>query len=205
MDKFSVLIVKKFNREDQVLVFKTPLELQYHVNDIVAREIESIYESGYDFKQDELLAIADIKDIMERGQMNLVTLRAFVNTVVTPHASRRQGGLVSFEFRHNQEFATSEGVRVGQLISLGNISKNVRIYDGSGHRLGFVVTFDNAAPHADLGPRYYATFGFVQDRVKPEIRSFVGGCTITLHEVQEDGSTRGVATYDSDHDEWMRV
>lgn len=201
--KFSTLVIKRFNREDEVLVFETAEMLQDHVKDIVAREIEAIYESGYNYSDAEVVAIAEITDIMDRNAMNLVTLRAFTRDVIGPHASRKHGGLISFEFKHNQEFRTSQGVRMGQLLTLKNLTRGTRVYDGSSQKLGFVVTFDNAAGKFD--PMYFKEFGDVQDNIKPEIRSHVGGCTISLRAVGASGNTALVATYDSDHDEWMRV
>lgn len=58
--KFSTLVIKRFNREDEVLVFETAEMLQDHVKDIVAREIEAIYESGYDYSDAEVVALAEL-------------------------------------------------------------------------------------------------------------------------------------------------
>jgi hypothetical protein len=202
--RFSTLVIKRFNREDEILVFETAEMLQDHVKDIVAREIEAIYESGHDYNPAEVVAIAEIADIMDRNTLNLVTLRAFTRDVIGPHASRKHGGLISFEFKHNQEFRTSQGVRMGQFLTLKNLTRSTRVYDGSPiQRFGYVITFDNAAGKFD--PMYFQEFGDVQDNIKPEIRSHVGGCTISLRAVGASGNTALVATYDSDHDEWMRV
>lgn len=198
---FSILTVERFRRDPEVLVFDTPEMLRNHVSDIVARDIEAIYEGGHDYTEDETRAIAEILEIMERPLFNVVTITVFVRDVLAP--LERNGGLKNLLFRHNQEFNHSEGVQPGQLTSLRNIVGTARFYDGSAHGSGFIVTFHRMGSNV-LAPRYFTTFGAVQDAIKPEILMEMG-IKVTLWAAKGDSSTQPVATYDVVEDAWIKV